>query len=473
MSLRFGTSGLRGLVSEMTDAVCYRHAQAFARHLAGAGADTVAVGGDLRSSTPRILRAVLRAVTDEGLAVDFLGLVPTPALALQAMAEGAGGIMVTGSHIPDDRNGIKFYMPAGEILKADEQAITRIHAGLPDPPPGGARGGLPAPNPAARARYRRRFAAGFPPRCLDGLRLVCYQHSTVARELMPEILEALGAEVIPVGWSETFVPVDTEAVVDPERLAAWVRRHDADGLVSADGDGDRPLVVDETGAVVRGDRLGILVASFLHADSVAAPVSCNTALERCGRFPRIRRTRIGSPYVIAAMRELAGDGHTVVGYEANGGFLTGSDLLLDGGLAPLTALPTRDALLPILCLLAAARQAGQTLSRCLAALPPRHTASGLLRPFPSEKGWVIVQEFIAGGAAGASERLGREFGPCVGLDASDGARMTFENGEILHLRPSGNAPEFRCYAEADTPARAEAMIAWFVGGGLTGPPPAG
>ena len=79
---------------------------------------------------------------------------------------------------------------------------------------------------------------------------------------------------------------------EPERLAAWVAEYGADALVSTDGDADRPLVVDDQGKVLRGDVLGILVAAFFGADTVATPVSCNTALEKSGLFTGVTRTRI-------------------------------------------------------------------------------------------------------------------------------------------------------------------------------------
>ena len=134
--------------------------------------------------------------------------------------------------------------------------------------------------------YVDRLVTFFPADCLEGLKVVFYQHSCVSRQILPEMLRRLGAHVVEVGSSETFVPVDTEAVAETEKLAAWVAEYGADALVSADGDGDRPLVVDEKGNVVRGDVLGILVADFLEADSVSVPVSCNTALEKSGRFRR-------------------------------------------------------------------------------------------------------------------------------------------------------------------------------------------
>jgi phosphomannomutase len=82
-------------------------------------------GGDLRDSTPRITQAVAKAVADGGYKLVVLRADPTPALALRSMGAGAPGIMVTGSHIPADRNGIKFYKRHDEVLKADEGPLRR------------------------------------------------------------------------------------------------------------------------------------------------------------------------------------------------------------------------------------------------------------------------------------------------------------------------------------------------------------
>jgi phosphomannomutase len=464
MSLRFGTSGVRGLVTEMTDRECYSYTKAFALYLKeSTSAKGVSLAGDHRGSTPRIMRAVAHAIAEEGLEVDHCGRIPTPAVACHGMRHGRASIMVTGSHIPDDRNGIKFNMPWGEVLKGDEAEISERYADLDVSPSlfddgGGFKPGvcseLPEPGGEAGAAYVDRYLSFFPAGCLEGLKSIVYQHSSVARDILPEIIGGLGAEVIPVGWSDAFVAVDTEAVEEPERLAAWVAEHEADALVTADGDGDRPLVVDEKGKVIRGDVLGIIVADFLGADSVSAPVSCNTALEKSGRFAETRRTRIGSPYVVASMNEAVEAGRkTVVGYEANGGFLTASDMTDPDTGATLKALPTRDAALPVLAALIAGKRKG-SVSALTAGLPARFTASGLLRGFPRELGQALVGEFREGGRDVAERRFGGVFGPVESLDFTDGARMTFESGDVVHLRPSGNAPEFRCYTESSSEERA-------------------
>lgn len=464
MALKFGTSGVRGLVTEMTDLECYLYCKAYSKYLKNTGADTVCIAGDLRSSTPRILNAVAFGIKEAGLKIDNVGFAPTPMLAFDSLSKKAGAVMVTGSHIPDDRNGIKFYMPEGEILKRDEEQISAIYAKLKSEPVSDnfdSDGMLKIDVETgeilekARTNYIRRYTDFFPEKCLKGLNLVCYEHSTVGRTIIPEILGKLGAEVHLVGWSDSFVPVDTEAVSNPEELAAWVEEYSADGLVSADGDCDRPLLVDEKGEIIHGDILGILAATYLKADNVSTPVSCNTGLELCNRFENINRTKIGSPYVIAAMNDAVNaENSCVIGYEANGGFLTGTDIELEDCNGILTALPTRDAVLPILSAIIAAKSADKTLSELKKELPPRYTVSGIIREFPNEVGKAIVESLSEKGIDYVNQLLSEKFGTCEKLDLTDGVRMTFKDGEILHFRPSGNAPEFRIYTECSTEEKA-------------------
>ncbi len=124
-SLKFGTSGLRGLVTELPDQVCRAYTLAFLKHMQSAHAApaVVLVGYDLRSSSPQMAAACISAAQEFGMAVENCGPVPTPALAFRAMSLKVPAIMVTGSHIPADRNGLKFYRPDGEIDKGDEAGI--------------------------------------------------------------------------------------------------------------------------------------------------------------------------------------------------------------------------------------------------------------------------------------------------------------------------------------------------------------
>ncbi|MDD1621504.1 MAG: phosphomannomutase [Methylococcaceae bacterium] len=454
----FGTSGARGLVSQMTDQVCAAYTLAFLQglNLAKPG-QRVALGMDLRPSSPAIVRACSAAIRQAGCEVDFCGVLPTPALALYSLSQGLPAIMVTGSHIPFDRNGIKFYRAEGEISKADEAAITEATVDV-QPIAGGE--ALPAMNARALNQYRERYTSLFASDLLSGWRIGVYEHSSAARDCLKEILADLGAEVIGLERTDTFVPIDTEAVGEEDRLRgrAWAAEYKLNAIISTDGDGDRPLIADETGEWLRGDIVGLLCAKFLDADTVVTPVSCNTAIETSGLFKQVIRTRIGSPYVIAGMEQVESGG--VAGFEANGGFLAGEGLSVRG--KSLAALPTRDAVLPALAVLAMAKQQGGKVSSLLAGLPKRYTASDRLQNFPVENSRALLDR-LQGDDEPYLGLWGNELGAVRQRDLTDGLRMTFDNGEIVHLRPSGNAPELRCYAEADSMNRAQELVALSLG----------
>lgn len=450
----FGTSGTRGLVVHMTDEVCQAYATAFLEVVGRAfDFERVALGMDLRPSSPGIAAACAQAIRAAGFSVEFCGALPTPALALYAQRAQIPAIMVTGSHIPFDRNGIKFYRPDGEISKADEMAIVASYVALAS---GSVTEALPAVNGRAIDAYEQRYIDFFATGMLVGMRLGLYEHSSVARDPLRRILEKLGAKVVSLGRTDVFVPIDTEAVSaeDIQRGRAWSAEYGFDAIISTDGDGDRPLVGDEHGNWLRGDIVGLLCARYLGVRSLAVPVSCNTAIEKSAAFDTVLRTRIGSPYVIAGMEQFGIDASAVAGFEANGGFLLGSGIVRDGH--TLEALPTRDAVLPALAVLAAAREAGVALSGLLSALPHRYTASDRLQNFPVVTSKRLIEAWGADLKL-FSAFLGDGYGSPVSHDLTDGLRITLGNQDVIHLRPSGNAPELRCYCEADTPEAAEVM----------------
>ena len=460
----FGTSGARGLVAQMSDAICYAYAQAFIRAVA-TGANRVVIGHDLRPSSPAMAAACAQAVSDAGMEVVFVGPMPTPGVAFYAASLHAPAIIITGSHIPFDRNGIKFYRADGEITKADEQAMLETAVDVPaDLANRLANKPQHVIAPDALSAYSDRYIEFFGQGALQGMRVAIYEHSSVARDILRSVLEALGAEVISLGRTDNFVPIDTEAV-RPEDIAKakqWAAEHQFDAILSTDGDADRPLIGDEQGLWLRGDVVGILCAQYLGANVVVTPVSSNTAVEKCGAFQKVIRTRIGSPYVIAGM-EMAihqaaqtaeNPKPVVVGYEANGGFLLGSDVIRNG--KPLTVLPTRDAILPMLALLCMARERGCKLSELSQHFPKRFTASDRLQAFPTPDSHALIDRLLHDSIAAAA-LLAPQSGEAIATDTTDGLRITFSNGDIVHLRPSGNAPELRCYVEADSVERAEAL----------------
>jgi phosphomannomutase len=449
MAPKFGTSGLRGLVTELTPELVADHVGAFARACpVGTG---LFVARDLRPSSPDIAEMVIGTGLALGLDVTDCGRVPTPALALAAMGAGAAAIMVTGSHIPADRNGLKFYLPTGEIAKSDERAIlAALGASAASAPRAGIRAADVEAGPAWVARYANAFGA----RALAGLRVGIWSHSAVSRDLLLAAFAALGAEEVEIDRSDTFVPLDTEAVPGwaRENIRDWVAWHRLDALVSTDGDGDRPLLADETGRVVPGDVLGQITAGVLDAETVVTPVSSNSGVALRKHAPDVIRTRIGSPFVIAGMEKAGG---RVVGYEANGGFLLGFSADLPAG--PLAPLATRDSLLPLVAPLSRARDAGG-LAALVAAEPARFTATDRLQDVDQERSQPLVAE-LAGSEAARAALLSDLGEAPEGLDQTDGLRIVCRSGRIVHVRPSGNAPELRFYVEAESAEAAGTVLA--------------
>lgn len=206
--VKFGTSGARGLAVAITDRVAFAYTVAFLEHVerrfGNTQAKAVAIAGDLRPSTPRIANACAAAAVSLGYAVHWGGEVPSPAVALYGLNKGMPAIMVTGSHIPDDRNGIKFNRADGEIDKHDEAGIRGAEIALDETLFDASGALLASASPyqtvtEVETNYKRRFPAFFGAEVLAGVRVGVYQHSTVGRDLIVEVLQSLGAQVVALG----------------------------------------------------------------------------------------------------------------------------------------------------------------------------------------------------------------------------------------------------------------------------------
>ncbi len=561
--LSFGTSGLRDTVENMTDMECYINTRGFLSYMQETGdfseGSAVVLGGDRRPSTVRIKSAVAAAIRDMKGRVDEQGLVSTPALTYYAMGEKRPSVMVTGSHIPADRNGIKFTKRAGEVLKSDEPGILRNVSKerekiyslsgktfLFDEK------GMFKPDEAKKAlallkekeysgpavkQYTERYKNVFGGDALKD-KIFFYQHSAVARDFGRKIFEDLGSEVISPAEkmtveytdesggekseqtalrSELFIPVDTESVSNLT-MAIFKRvmnEHNVDIGVTMDGDSDRPLLVyrvfkngKPTDAVnyITGDILGLLSVLGLKQagvdiNAVAVPISANDAIDKVlsEMGIEITKTKIGSPYVIAAMTESrrkhlkSGGQWNVFSWESNGGFLTGNDLDISG--KTLKALPSRDAVLPLISVLLLSLNKGKKVSELIDELPARYTHADRKKNFPSDKSRAVIKSIspekekdvkevffnksdaVITSFNGSSKPLSGDneffsvkrrletfftkengFSDIIRINYIDGVRIFFSNGDISHLRPSGNAPEFRNYAIASTPKRAKEIV---------------
>ncbi|SHF94806.1 phosphomannomutase [Marinomonas polaris DSM 16579] len=473
LGVAFGTSGVRGLVKDLTPALCFAFVRSFLQTVCPS-ASSVAIGMDLRPSSSDIAKACLLAAESFGAKAVFCGALPTPALAIYAMQNNMPAVMITGSHIPFDRNGIKFYRPDGEISKTDE---TSIMDGLVEVPEfvsdQAAQLVLPVIDHSAIELFKQRYTLLFPSNMLQGKRIGVYEHSSVARDVIKELLANFGADVISLERTETFVPIDTEAVSeeDVQKGLNWSKEYKLDAIISTDGDGDRPLIANEKGEWLRGDILGVLCADYLQATHVAAPVNVNTVLELRGKLQspeRISlRTRIGSPYVIAGMEDLLQQSPDarVVGYEANGGFLVGADFVVNNQV--LHALPTRDSVLPALIVLAMSYEQALPISQLTDNYPDRYTASDRIKDIPTDVSRQLIAD-IKTTKAKQTELLSAiaqesEVLEVVSIDETDGLRMTLNSGDIIHLRPSGNAPELRCYVESSDQMQSISVVSCMLG----------
>ena len=120
-NVKFGTSGVMGLVKDLSPELCFAYASAFIQ--GHKQTKKIAIGHDLRPSSPDITKACIAAAKFNDIEAIYLGNMPTPAVANFCLSQNILGIVITGNHIPFDRNGIKFYRPDGEISKDDELSI--------------------------------------------------------------------------------------------------------------------------------------------------------------------------------------------------------------------------------------------------------------------------------------------------------------------------------------------------------------
>lgn len=455
-SIKFGTSGLRGLAAELCGRPAFAYTTAFLQTLRQRGAvsdgQPIYIGRDLRASSPEIAGLCAGAIATLGFKPVDCGALPTPALAYVAGLDQVPLIVVTGSHIPHDRNGLKFYRADGEIDKQDEAAISDAHDRLPQDL-AIHRLNDPDRHAAAHDLFLDRLLAFCAPESLRGLHVGLYQHTSVARDMLAELLTRLGAKVTGFGRSDEFVPIDTEALrpQDIALLAHEASKADFDAIISTDGDADRPLITDEHGQFIRGDLVGAMTASWLGADIIIIPVTANSALDHRSEFSTVRRTRVGSPYVIAAMQGFVGqNAGTIVGFETNGGVLLASAVERHG--RRLLALPTRDAFLPIIACLHQIKERGLPLSAIAGGYGFNTALSDRLQNVPGASSTA----FLASMADSQTAR--RYFPQFQRSDLTDGVQIHLDAGQVVHFRASGNAPELRCYVEAESQPAAELLL---------------
>lgn len=309
----FGTDGIRGKANEypITAEVALRVGRAVATLLVGADGGPVVVGRDPRLSGSMLEAAVTAGLLAAGADVVQAGVVPTPAVAfLTRSSPAAAGIMLTASHNPHEDNGLKIF--GGDGFKLDdglEAAVEDFILG-PEAAASGRLGCLSVlTDGAASYLAALKFAAGG--LSLRGLSIVVDAANGAAHAIAASIFEQLGARVIATATTPDGLNINAGCgALHPGHAAALVRAHGADLGISLDGDGDRVIFTDASGAVVSGDRvlaigaLALKERGELAGDAMVCTVMSNLGLHEAMAAAGISvvTTGVGDRLVIEALR---------------------------------------------------------------------------------------------------------------------------------------------------------------------------
>ena len=317
----FGTDGIRGRVGNapITPDFVMRLGYAAGRvlalnsHLSAGARPTVLIGKDTRISGYMLEAALEAGLTAAGVDTLLTGPMPTPAVAYLTRALRAqAGIVITASHNPFEDNGIKFFSNAGlklddTIEHAIELELAQPMACMPSAKLGKARRIDDAPG-----RYVEFCKSTFPNHLdLRGLKIVLDCAHGATYHVAPPVFHELGAEVIAIGNKPNGLNINLDAgSTHPQALQAAVVAHKADLGIAFDGDGDRVMMVDSTGALLDGDQLLFIIASGLHSKGelqggVVGTLMTNLAMEHALAKQKISfvRAKVGDRYVLEQLNK--------------------------------------------------------------------------------------------------------------------------------------------------------------------------
>ena len=433
--MRFGTDGVRGLAnSELTPELALRIGRAAGAVL---GSDRFLVGRDTRRSGPMLEAALAAGLCSTGADVELLGELPTPAVATLAALDGCAGAMISASHNPFADNGIKLFATGGRKLSDDLQGRIEVAmdemlaAGGESPsvprPTGQGVGVISHAEGRSTARYEDVLVDVLEGRRLEGLRVVLDCGHGAASDIAGEVFARCGADTMVIGDVPDGININ-EGVgsTDTTLLRTAVRAAGAHVGFAFDGDADRVIAVDDTGAEVDGDQLIVMTAvdlrerGRLRNDAVAVTVMSNLGLHRAMAAAGIEvvTTSVGDRYLLEAIdaRGLS------LGGEQSGHIIFGDVATTGDGL--LSALVVSDLLV----------RSGQAMHELASAAMTRFPQVLLNVAVPQRVS--VLLDAIAGEVAEVEAELGGD-------------------GRVL-VRPSGTEPVVRVMVEAATAETARA-----------------
>src|SRR5581483_1387077 len=261
-----------------------------------------AIGNDPRESSPRIKKYVTLGLLYEGQEVFDEGVTSIPSMnyILKEEPHLGGSIMVTGSHIKADLNGLKFFAFGEEILKEHEAEIDRIYAVI--------KGQVDVnkiekqefesvtDEDRARESYIE-YLISKANKPYPEWKVVVDPGNGAQSETIPQVLKLLGLRVIDINTDiqKNFMSRDTEVEGDFKDLQRIVVEKKADFGIGFDSDGDRVVFIDENGEYIPGDYSGTLIAKHLDHKKVVTPINTSQVIDKIG--VEVIRTKVGSPYV--------------------------------------------------------------------------------------------------------------------------------------------------------------------------------
>ncbi len=425
MSRLFGTDGVRGVANtELTPEIAFSLGRAVAVVLAAEAERSrpILVGRDTRCSGTMLEAALTAGITSAGRDVVSVGILPTPGVAMVAVREGAAAAaMISASHNPVADNGIKFFGADGfKLSDATEDAIeAAMHDDTRPRPTGIDVGQARIAQNLGRHYYQALQDAGSD---LRGIEVVVDAAYGAAYAVGPYVLRKLGASVHELHCANDGARINVESgathmgALQHEVRALRAHGHERVIGIAFDGDADRSLFVDETGAIITGDHVLLIIASAmaelgtLAHRTVAGTVMANVGLERAlaARDIRLERTAVGDRYVLERMRE---HGYTLGGEQS-------------GHVIDLARNTTGDGPMTAVTLLSILARSGQRL----------HDAASDLVIAPQ----VLVNVRVA--SRGAMEL------PAV-REAIDATNEALGSGGRLLVRASGTEPLIRVMVE--------------------------
>lgn len=420
----FGSSGIRGDAKEFfTSQFCFDIGRVFSIFLKHHQAEGyIAVGMDARDSSPRIKDDLIRGLQYEKCEVFDEGVCPIPAInwLVKSNSSFSSGIMISGSHIKAHMNGFKFFAFDEEILKNHEAEIEEIYF-----------------NEKGKVLVSEVLNYQFEDVLIEDDARISYIEYLISKakftdfklkividagngaqsDVAPEFLKRLGFNVLRqyCDVQSVFLSRDTEVSGDFQELQNRVISEKADLGIGYDSDGDRVVFVDELGNFIPGDYSGTLIAKSIPGESVVTPINTSSVVEKIGK--RVIRTKVGSPYVLKAMK----DNSASFGFEANGGGIFNEMHSRDGGRSTIEFLN----LLYVSKLKA---------SELVASLPKYYIERDKVDYDPKLK-----QEILT---SAKTKFKG------IKVDETDGLKIYIAEDSWILFRSSANAPEFRVFTES-------------------------